>query len=228
MNERKRVDRRRRRRRVPRRVNREIPYDQNIEGEPLVNVEPPNAEVEEPEENDMVVEDKDEGKDREDIVVQEETESVVELRKRTSKRTKDPQYTSEEVVDALLSALEHGYSLALRKVGGNVYEISKVGDEASEKVGMKLKGNELFYSEEFIEWQTNWKRKTYEEKIEYAEKVGAEWEQHEMRRINSMRATKAVRLLEGIEKYKEGYRTRRERSEAKKKLERGLIRVEDL
>jgi len=121
------------------------------------------------------------------------------------------------VVDGLLAgamtALADGKSLVITALGDNKYSI--VMGEAAAKPTKKLRGAEYaqeVLSPEYIKWMSEWKLKTYDEKVAFAKKIKVTWEAHTTPQINVMRVTDAVRTKLGLEKYKEQYRSRSARA----------------
>ena len=121
------------------------------------------------------------------------------------------------VVDGLLAgamtALADGKSLVITALGDNKYSI--VMGEAAAKPTKKLRGAEYaqeVLSPEYIKWMSEWKLKTYDEKVAFAKKIKVTCEAHTTPQINVMRVTDAVRTKLGLEKYKEQYRSRSARA----------------
>ena len=123
---------------------------------------------------------------------------------------------NENLIQDLINELAEGKSLLITILGqGKLQVVSQefVAPKATSSSG--LSGKEFWDTVAdpgFIEWNSEWKKLTFDEKKAAAKKAGAKWEPHEDEGIEHMRLSSAMRDALGIEKYKPEYRTREQRA----------------
>jgi hypothetical protein len=219
----------------------EKPVRKQVEPEEFEDLEDEIEEFEEEEEEEelvprrvsrRVVEEDISDEDEEEEEAEEEDEEPVPVKKHkapaakkeykapTVEKKTDPisikkvdQVIAENVFSQMFEAMEDGNAIVVTKLGENKWQIVK-GNAV--QLGVKKISNSEAWAEmisqEYVDWNAAWTKKSYEQKKAYAKKIGAKWEAHEDERVDVMRLTASVRSKEGIEKYKPEYRTRAARA----------------
>jgi hypothetical protein len=120
--------------------------------------------------------------------------------------------------EQVLESLEDGKSVVITKTGDGKWELSMAGKRDPVVTTKKLRGKEYWnevLTPEYQEFAEEWQGLTYVEKRKKAKKAGAKWEEHDDERIDLIRIVDALLKKEGIEKYKEEYRSRLARAAVK-------------
>ena len=114
------------------------------------------------------------------------------------------------ILTGLLEEIEQGKSVLITRTGDGKWTFSG-GAAAVTSSGPKLKNKEYWdtvLTNEYKAWQSEWTQLTYAEKKAKAKKMGVRWESHEDERVDNIRISAAVMAKQGIEKYKEEYKSR--------------------
>lgn len=138
---------------------------------------------------------------------EEEEEEIKPVRVKSVEAT-----VIDSLFPQLLQSLEAGKSLIISAVGNNKWQIST--SEAVVSSGKKLSGPEYaqtVFSQEYLDWNDEWRQLTYAEKLEKAAKAKVQWDKHENPKVDVMRLTEAYREHIGVEKYKPEYASRKAR-----------------
>lgn len=112
------------------------------------------------------------------------------------------------------AVVDKGKAVVISAGKGDTYVIHATSESEFSvgRASTRQEYREEVQTEEYREWREQWGKMSTEEKLQIAEEVGAEWEEHEEPKINMMRVAEAVREAKGIEKYKEEYNTRSKRN----------------
>ena len=167
------------------------PLEIDLDAVPVrrVRVEPQLARYAPPQESESVEEDELEAE--EDL--QEEAHLPVLL-------------TSDELMKTLCDLLDSGYSLEMHKVG-NRYVLKKGAQKIPRgKFPMtKVEADEEASTEEYKKFTEMWDELSTEERIAYAEKIGAKWDGQVHQRSAMGRLKRCVLDTSGIQKWKPEY-----------------------
>lgn len=172
------------------------PLEIDLDAVPVrrVRVEPQLARYAPPEEPESV-EDVEEGED-----LQQEAHLPVLL-------------TSDELMKTLCGLLDQGYSLEMHKVG-NRYVLKKGAQKIPRgKFQMtKVEADEEASTDEYKEFTAMWDELSTEERIAYAEKIGAKWDGQLHQRSAMGRLKRCALVASGIQKWKPEYRDAKTRT----------------
>jgi len=114
------------------------------------------------------------------------------------------------LMDIIDKIVDRGKAVVISRGRGSDYLIH-AEDESEFSIGRAASWdeyNKIVLTPEYLKWASKWDKTTTEEKLEFAEEMKAEWENHKEPRINSMRMAQAVRESLNIQKYQDKYNTR--------------------
>jgi len=121
------------------------------------------------------------------------------------------------VASVLMEAMKQladGKVMIVTNLGNGKFSIGH-SDNLPTGATSKLRGNAYYdavVSPEYEKWSAEWKTKTYEEKVRFAQKKKITWDEYPNPKVDVIRLTEAVRTALGIEKYRPEYRTRASRA----------------
>ena len=121
--------------------------------------------------------------------------------------------TSDELMKTLCGLLDQGYSLEMHKVG-NRYVLKKGAQKIPRgKFQMtKVEADEEASTDEYKEFTATWDELSTEERIAYAEKIGAKWDGQVHQRSAMGRLKRCALVASGIQKWKPEYRDAKTRT----------------
>lgn len=173
-----------------------------------------------------LMEDDDSGADEEES---EEEAAPAPVVKRRTKKAKPAAKQEEEVVTTsvadLLDAMDTGAILVLTRLDDNRWTLAKAGlapataEAYAEPApqGKKLRGDAFwkevltpeYYNFYYVDAGDGapWSKMSKEEKFDFADNLGVEWEEQEDERVEFMKMVKAIFDELGIVKYKDEYKS---------------------
>jgi hypothetical protein len=148
------------------------------------------------------------------VVEEEEEEEEEPAPSKKVKVQKVEQTVASAILLEAVQHLEDGKTLVISNLGNGKFGVS-YSEEIQTAASNKLRGKSYYdtvTSDEHKAWSTEWKQKSYEEKVKFAKKKGIKWDAQPNPRVDVIHLTEAVRLALGIEKYKPEYRSRSARA----------------